>query len=113
MLDPVRRHLAATIFALVFAPSAAAATPTILVKFKQPAGEAARIEALGDDAVGQTATRVSIVRLSPGESAAARIAAYGRRADVVYAEPNARVHALGLDPPNDPDFSSQWAFGVT
>jgi hypothetical protein len=39
MLESVRRYLAA-IFALVFAPSAAAATPTILVKFKQPAAAA-------------------------------------------------------------------------
>ena len=113
MLDSVRRHLAAAILALVFAPSAAAATPTILVKFKQPAGAATRIEALGDDAVGQTANRVSIVRLAPGESAAARIAAYDKRPDVVYAEPNAQVHALALSAPNDPSFSSQWAFDVT
>jgi hypothetical protein len=40
MLESVRRYLAAAIFALVFAPSAAAATPTILVKFKQPAAAA-------------------------------------------------------------------------
>src|SRR5207249_2670006 len=85
----------------------------ILVKFKQPSAAANRIEALGDDAVGQTANRVSIVRLRAGESAAARIAAYSERADVLYAEPNARVQALALDPPNDPYFSSQWAFDGT
>jgi subtilisin family serine protease len=113
MLDSVRRYLAAAIFALVFAPSAAAATPTILVKFKQPAAAATRIDALGDDAVGQTANRVSIVRPAHGKSAAARIAAYDKRADVVYAEPNAEMHALGLSPPNDPFFSLQWAFDVT
>jgi serine protease len=113
MLNSVRRNLAAMIFALVFAPSAAAATPTILVKFKQPAAAAMQIEALGDDAVGQTANRVSIVRPAPGKSASARIAAYDKRADVVYAEPNAQVHALALDPPDDPDFSSQWAFDLT
>jgi serine protease len=113
MLHLVRRQLAALVVALVLAPSAAAATPTILVKFKQPAGAATRIQALGDDAVGQTANRVSIVRLAPGESAAARITAYDKRADVVYAEPNAQVHALGLSAPNDPSFSSQWAFDAT
>jgi thermitase len=113
MLNSVRRHLAAAIFALIVAPSAAAATPTILVKFKQPAVAATRIEALGDDAAGLTANRVSIVRLAPGESPAARIAAYDKRADVLYAEPNSQVHALGLPSPNDPDFSLQWAFATT
>jgi serine protease len=113
MLHSVRRQLAPAIVALVLAPSAAAATPTILVKFKQPAVAATRIEALGDDAVGQTANHVSIVRLARGESAAARIAAYAKRADVLYAEPNAQVHALGLTAPDDPSFSSQWAFDAT
>jgi thermitase len=109
-----RPRLAIVILALACAPAAhAAGGATILVKFKQPAGAGAKISALGDDPVGQTATRVSIVRLAPGESATARIAAYDKRADVVYAEPNGRVHALALDPPNDPDFSSQWAFAVT
>jgi subtilisin family serine protease len=113
MLDSVRRQLAAAIFALVLAPSAAAATPTILVKFKKPSLAASSIKALGDDSVGETANRVSIIRLGRGESAAARIAVYRTRPDVLYAETNARVHALGLGPPNDPDFSLQWAFGVT
>src|SRR5207302_8926076 len=114
MLDSVRRtRLAVAILALVFAPSAAAATPTILVKFRQPSAADTRIKALGDDAAGQTANRVSIVRLASGESVAARIAAYSKRADVLYAEPNGQVHALALDPPNDPYFSSQWAFDVT
>ena len=112
MLHSVRRQLTAFVLALVLAPSAAAATPTILVKFRQPASAATRIEALGDDAAGQTENHVSIVRLAPGESAAARIAAYDKRADVLYAEPNAQVHALGLSAPNDPDFSSQWGLNA-
>jgi hypothetical protein len=87
-----RPSLALAILALACAPVAHAAGPaTILVKFKQPAGAGPKISALGDDAAGQTANRVSIVRLAPGESAAARIAAYDSRADVVYAEPNGRV----------------------
>jgi len=110
---PTRRLIVAVLAFLTVAGPARAATPTILVKFKQPSAAANRIEALGDDAVGQTANRVSIVRLRAGESAAARIAAYSERADVLYAEPNARVQALALDPPNDPYFSSQWAFDVT
>jgi len=115
MLRSFRRSsLAFAILALACAPAAHAAAPaTILVKFRQPAGAAARISSLGDDAVGQTANRVSIVRLSPRESSAARIAAYSRRADVVYAEPNRRVEALALTPPSDPYFPSQWAFAAT
>jgi thermitase len=114
MFHSVRRpSLVAALLALACAPSAAAATPTILVKFTQPTGAATRIEALGDDPAGQTANRVSVIRLGPGESAAARIAAYDRRADVVYAEPNGQMHALALNPPNDPDFASQWAFNIT
>ena len=115
MLDSVRRpSLVAAILALSCAPSAYAATPpTILVKFKQPASAPAKVAALGDDAVGQTATRVSIVRLGAGESATARVSAYAKRADVLYAEPNREVRALGLAPPNDPRFSSQWALALT
>jgi subtilisin family serine protease len=56
---------------------------------------------------------VSIVRPAHGKSAAARIAAYDKRADVLYAEPNAQMRALALSPPNDPFFPSQWAFDVT
>src|SRR5919202_1224820 len=97
---------------LVAAPAAAAAPQTILVKFEQPARGAAVVEALGDDAVGRTATRVEIVRVGPGESVAARVAAYERRAEVVYAEPNHEVHALTINAPNDPQFSSEWAFAT-
>jgi subtilisin family serine protease len=109
-----RPRLAVAILALVFVPSAAAAAPaTILVKFKQSAGAAARIEARGDDALGHTANGVSIVGLAPDESRRAAVAAYEGRTDVAYAEPNGRVHALALNPPNDPYFSDQWAFTVT
>jgi subtilisin family serine protease len=115
MLDAFRRpRLAIAILALVFAPSATAATPTtILVKFRQPAGSAAKIEALGDDAFSRTANGVSVIRLAPGESRSAAIAAYDARNDVAYAEPNGRVYALALNQPNDPFFSNQWAFAVT
>jgi len=56
----------------------------------------------GDDALSRTANGVSVVRIAPGESAGARIAAYERRADVVYAEPNGRVYALALNAPTPP-----------
>ena len=109
-----RTRLVVAILALVFAPSAAAAAPTtILVKFRQPAGSAAKIEALGDDALNRTANGVSIVRLAPDESREATIAAYEARADVVYAEPNGRVYALALNAPNDTYFPDQWALAVT
>src|SRR2546423_6348061 len=110
---PSRRLILATLAFVTLASPARAATPTILVKFRQPAAAAARIQALGDEVIGQTANRVSIVRLSPRESSAARIAAYARRSDVAYAEPNGRVEALALTPPSDPWFPSQWAFAVT
>jgi subtilisin family serine protease len=105
--------LAAVAFLVCSGAAEAAAQTTILVKFKEPAGATARIEALGDDALGRTANGVSIVGVSPGESRPAAIAAYEARTDVAYAEPNGRVHALALNAPNDPQFSSQWAFGLT
>src|SRR5436190_580431 len=108
-----RPRLAVAILALVFVPSAAAAAPTtILVKFRHPAGSAAKIEAPGDAAPGRTANGVSVVQLTPGESRPAAIAAYQARTDVAYAEPNGRVQALALNTPNDPYFSDQWAFAV-
>ena len=115
MLDVFcRPRLAVAILALVFVPSAVAAAPsTILVKFKQPAGAPAKIEALGDDALGRTANGVSIVGVAPGESRPAAIAAYEARIDVAYAEPNGRMYALALNAPNDPYFSDQWAFTAT
>src|SRR5205814_1548655 len=114
MLEPVRLRLAPVILALVCAPAAhAASSPTILVKFKQPSRAAARIDALGDQAVGQTTNRGSVARLPPGEPPAARIPAYAKRTDAPYPEPNGRVEALSLAAPNDPKFSSQWAFALT
>jgi thermitase len=110
MLKPFLRRLALAAAALlVCAPPARAATPlTLLVKFRQRASAAAHVEALGDDAVGQTANRVSVVRVGAGVSVVARLATYRARPDVLYAEPNYRVHTLALDPPNDPDYGQQW-----
>jgi subtilisin family serine protease len=111
MFKPIRRTLAAAFVALACAPSALAAAPaTILVKFKQPSNARAGVAALGDQALGQTANRVSLVRLEPGESAAAGVAAYEQRVDVAYAEPNRPVHAFTLSAPDDTAFTSQWAF---
>jgi thermitase len=108
-----RPRLAVAILALVFVPAAAAAPATILVRFKQSAGAAARIEARGDDELGHTANGVSIIGLAPGEARQAAVAAYEARTDVAYAEPNGRMYALALNAPNDPYFSDQWAFAAT
>ena len=97
---------------LVAAPAARAAPPTILVKFERPSTAAAKVEALGDEAVGETATRVAIVKVPSGWSASARVAAYEQRADVVFAEPNRMVYTLALGPPNDANFLSQWGFAA-
>src|SRR5438270_7454750 len=97
-------------FALVCAAPARAAEPTtILVRFERPALAAATITALGDNVSARTANDVSVVRLAPGESVAARVAEYNARPDVVYAEPNVRMHALDLAAPDDPSFATlQW-----
>jgi subtilisin family serine protease len=49
---------------------------------------------------------LELVRLPAGSSLQAAIAAYRQNPNVLYAEPNFIVHALGS--PNDPDFSQQW-----
>jgi subtilisin family serine protease len=112
-MSVLRRCTVCVVALLVFAPTAHAAESTLLVKFKSPATGAVKAEALGDDAVGQTANRVAIIRVGPGTTPAQRLATYRARLDVVYAEPNRPVHALTLGAPNDPGFSQQWAFGIT
>ena len=107
------RRCAIAVFALACAmPVSALASPTILVRFARPSRGAANVAAAGDTAAGETANHVSVVRLSPGESVAARIAAYEARPDVVYAEPNYVMHALDLAAPDDPAYAGgpypQW-----
>lgn len=93
------------------APATAWADPTILVKFTRPASAPAKIAAFGDRFVRDTAGEVSIVRLGPGETTAEALADYRSREDVVYAEPDLRLHLLGIDP-DDTYYASQWALGT-
>jgi Subtilase family len=81
---------------------------TILVKFTSAAHEASAIAAEGDRHVGDTPTHVAVVDIR-GADVDAKVAAYGARSDVVYAEPNYIAHAY-LASPSDPSFSSQWAY---
>ena len=94
------------------APAAADSGPTILVKFKQPAGASAKVMPLGDDLVGQTAGKVEVVDPAPGESVEDALADYRSRPDVAYAEPNRVRYLLDLTAPDDPDYSGQWALST-
>ncbi|MDX6407723.1 MAG: thermitase, partial [Gaiellaceae bacterium] len=92
-----------------------AATPphdpsTILVKFARAADAAPAIAAHGDRHLGSTATRVDIVKIAPGASVAAKVAAYSALRSVVYAEPNYVAHA-SLAAPNDPSYTADWGMG--
>jgi subtilisin family serine protease len=108
----IRRLVIAAFAIACAAPASAGANATILVKFTQPSRAAMKVEAAGDSADGQTANHVSVVELAPGESVAARVAAYETRPDVVFAEPNYVMHALDLGAPDDPvyadAFTPQW-----
>ena len=84
---------------------------TLLVKFVDPATASTKIAALGDRVAGRTANDVYVVRLQAGETVAAKVAAYERRRDVVYAEPNF-IADVDLNAPNDPSYSSQWSLGA-
>ena len=97
---------------LTTAGPARAVDSTILVKFSHPSRAAAKVAAEGDTAVARTATQASVVRIGAGDSVAARLAVYNARPDVVYAEPNGPVHALGLADPNDTSFAAQWGFAA-
>ena len=82
----------------------------LLVRFDRTATAAARADALADlDA--KVVERLPLsglvrVRLEPGTSVAAAAAAFERRADVRYAQPNHRFR-LAVDP-NDTLFGSLW-----
>ena len=81
----------------------------ILVKFRNPAVAAAPADAVGDADV-EAIERIGgtgIVRLrSRSLNAAALVAQFAARPDVLYAEPNYIVHALST--PNDPSFPQLW-----
>jgi thermitase len=80
---------------------------TILVKFSTPAKASAAGAWFGDDTSARIGDRVAVVRLRPGRSVDAAIAAYARLPGVEYAEPN-YIARTALASPNDPSFGSQW-----
>jgi serine protease len=112
-MSALPRFLLVVLALLVCAPAARAADRTLLVRFKSPSSGTAKAEALGDDAVGTTATHAVIVRVRAGATLSERLAAYRRRPDVAFAEPNRIVHALALAAPDDPRFADQWALAAT
>jgi thermitase len=81
---------------------------TILVRFTSAASARAGIRAEGDRSVGTLPGGVRVVRVAAGRSIRERVAAYGRRGGVVYAEPN-YVRSSELTAPDDPSYGAQWA----
>ena len=80
----------------------------MLVKFKDPDTGPEKVKAAGDKALGRTKNGVEIVQIQASEAVTARVAAYARRADVAYAEPNFIRRATALGAPNDPNYVNQW-----
>lgn len=83
-------------------------TTTILVKFAPQADADQQVAAAGDEPLGQAGSRVAIVKLKAGASLEAKLAEYGARADVVYAEPDYTAYATVLGTPSDSSYSLQW-----
>src|SRR5919199_3035405 len=108
-----RLFVAAAAACLASAGPARAAAPALLVKFEHPKAAAAAVTSLGDSPVAQAAGGVNVVRIGGGESIAHALSDYRSRDDVVYAEPNRAVHALGLADPDDPAFGLQWSLAKT
>jgi thermitase len=84
---------------------------SIFVKFEADATAPATVTGLGDRFAGRAGDDVAVVDLQPGESVAAKVDAYDRRADVVYAEP-IYARTASLEAPDDPGFGSLWWPGV-
>src|SRR5437870_12984773 len=81
---------------------------TILVKFAKPSQARAIARQEGDGDVGETAGKVSIIRLGAGRGVDQALDRYQRRHDVVYAEPNFLATAA-LASPNDTSYGAQWS----
>jgi hypothetical protein len=81
---------------------------TILVKFLKPGpDDADRVQQDGDQAIGETKTKVVIVKLKSGASVDEKLAEYRERDDVDYAEENSVVSAA-LEAPSDTLFGSPY-----
>ena len=70
-----------------------------------------KVAALGDQLVRDVVGQVSVVRPAPGETTAEALADYRSRGDVLYAEPNLRLHLLDINP-DDTYYASQWALST-
>jgi len=81
---------------------------TILVKFAKPSQARAIAGQEGDADLGETAGKVSIIRLAPGKGVDKALDRYQRRHDVVDAEANFLATAA-LAPPNDTSYGAQWS----
>ncbi|MGH3079692.1 MAG: S8 family serine peptidase [Gaiellaceae bacterium] len=110
---------ALSILAVLGFPGAVTASPSdptsfvpgeLLVRFEQTATATARADVLADlDATVIERLPLSglvRVRLEPGTSVEAAAAAFERRSDVRYAQPNHRFRIAAT--PNDPDFPQLW-----
>jgi subtilisin family serine protease len=84
---------------------------TILVKFAKTATADTTVRREGDRVAGVAAGGVRVVRIGRGRTVGERVAAYGRRAGVVYAERN-WIRTLALATPNDPSYGAQWGLGA-
>ena len=85
--------------------------PSLLVKFVSPGAAVAATSIEGDVLRGVVAPGVHVVGLRSGSRLAVKLAVYGKRGDVVYAEPN-HVRAASVGPPTDPSFAAQWGLGA-
>ena len=97
----------------VSASGAQFAPGRVIVKFRDDASSAGRIDAVRSSTrTGEVAGRPSsadfdIVRLDPSEDAEAAAQALGQREEVLYAQPAYRVHTMFV--PNDPLYKTlQW-----
>lgn len=86
-----------------------------LVRFQSEGANPAALEVVAGTAVGNAMPLVSGLRkvrlVDPCLSVAQALAAYRANPNVLYAEPDYRIHLEGI--PNDPDFSSLWGLNNT
>ena len=90
----------------------------VLVRFRKgrtPATMAAAHAAVRGQAIRsyRVVDGLQLVRLAAGMSVAQALRLYRRNPDVLYAEPDYRVHILAPVIPNDPQFHTQWELNNT
>jgi subtilisin family serine protease len=92
------------------------AADEILVRFKETVPQSRRDAAHRNSRATvvqsfRNAKNIQRLKLAPGQSVAQALNFYRSHPDVLYAEPNYVVEALGV--PNDPSFGEQWALQNT